>query len=147
MKEYGFSQALWQLCPDGWTKPLIEHIRAVPDPRCGRETKHDHAEVLTCLVAAQLPIQDKDCETTAIPGLLELLDIRGDTVTTDAIGTQTGIMGQVLAQGGHFVQAVKGNQPQSYEEIMKYMGEMPEEYREMIKTGNYQPRHPQMQEN
>lgn len=22
VKEYGFSQALWQLCPDGWTKPL-----------------------------------------------------------------------------------------------------------------------------
>ena len=25
-------------------------MRAVPDPRCGRKTKHDHAEVLVCLI-------------------------------------------------------------------------------------------------
>jgi len=29
-------------------------MRAVPDPRCGRETKHDHAEVLVCLAAGFL---------------------------------------------------------------------------------------------
>lgn len=29
-------------------------MMAVPDPRCGRKTKHDHAEVLTCLVAGFL---------------------------------------------------------------------------------------------
>lgn len=171
-------------------------MRAVPDPRCGRETKHDHAEVLVCLIAGflagrttlrrslnwcrnnleylreciplkngiaslstasrilsgideelfalqfmewvgeildtknrqlaidgkalrgaaekvkgskvpmvlnaidtvtglvvcQFPIHDKGCEITAIPELLKLLDIRGSTITVDAIGTQTGIM-------------------------------------------------------
>ncbi len=32
------------------TKPLLEYMKAVPDPRCGRKTKHDHAEILVCLV-------------------------------------------------------------------------------------------------
>ena len=33
------------------TKPLVEYMRMVPDPRCGRKKKHDMAEVLTCLAA------------------------------------------------------------------------------------------------
>ena len=225
-------------------------MRVVPDPRCGRETKHDHAEVLVCLVAgflagrttirrslkwcgrnleelrkhiplkngiaspstasrilsgideelfalefmewageiagtkgthlaidgkalraamekvkgsrspmvmnamdvatglvvAQVPLRDKDCEITAIPELLKLLDISGTTVTTDAVGTQTEVMEQILRQEGHFVLMVKGNQPQSYEEITKYLGEMSEDHKKMQKDKDYRPRHPEMQE-
>lgn len=225
-------------------------MRAVPDPRCGREAKHDHAEVLVCLVAgflagrttirrslgwcrrhleelrehiplkngiaspstacrllsgidgelfalqfmewageivstkgghlavdgkalraakekvkalrtpmvmnvmeaatglvvAQFPIQDKDCEITAIPELLKLLDIRESTVTIDAAGTQTQIMKQIQDQGGHFVLTVKRNQPQSYEEIMKYFGEMSEDHGNMKKYPDFRPRHPEMME-
>lgn len=80
------------------------------------------------LVIAQLPIQNKDCEITALPELFKLLDISGSTVTIDAVGTQTGIMKQVVAQGGHFLLQIKGNQPQSYGEIVKYFGEMSEDY-------------------
>lgn len=36
------------------TKPLIEYLRMVPDPRCGRRTKHDYAEVLLCIVLGYL---------------------------------------------------------------------------------------------
>lgn len=232
------------------TKPLIEYLRAVPDPRCGRKTKHDYAEVLLCLVigflngrttirrslkwcvknlgllrrytplengvaspstacrilagidvglfalefmewigeilstrgihlaidgkalraatekvknfrapmvmnaidaatglvVAQLPIQNKDCEITAIPELLKLLDIRESTVTIDAVGTQTEIMRQVVAQEGHFLLPIKRNQPQSYEEIVKYFGEMSEDYQEMKENPNFKPRHPEMME-
>lgn len=221
-----------------YTKPLLEYMKAVPDPRCGRKTKHNHAEVLVCLVIgflvgrttirrslkwygkhlkwlrkaiplengiaspatacrilagvdeelfalefmewigeildirgihlaidgkalraamekvknfrspmvmnaidtatglviAQLPIQNKDCEIKAIPELLKLLDIRGSTVTTDAVCTQTEIMKQILVQEGHFVLMVKKNQPQSYEEIMKYFGELSEDYKKWRKT-------------
>ena len=66
-----------------------------------------------------MPIKNKDCEIKAIPELLKLLDIHGSTVTTDAIGTQTRIMDQIISQEGHFVLMVKKNQPQSYEEIVK----------------------------
>lgn len=225
-------------------------MRAVPDPRCGRETKHDYAEVLVCLVAgflagrttirrslkwckrrlewlriwlplkngiaspstvsrilagideelfalefmewigeivetrglnlaidgkalraamekvkdyrvpmvmnvidtvtglvlAQLPIQNKDCEITAIPELLKCLDIKDSTVTIDSIGTQTEIMEQIIQQGGHFVLTIKRNQPQSYEEIVKYFGEMSEDYEKMKKEAFFRPRHSEMME-
>ena len=60
-----------------------------------------------------------------------MLDIRESTVTIDAIGTQTEIMGQIIRQGGHFVLTVKRNQPQSYEEIEKYFRELTEDYGRM----------------
>ena len=53
-------------------------------------------DAATGLVLAQMPIQNKDCEIRAIPELLKLLGIKGSTVTTDAIGTQTQIMEQML---------------------------------------------------
>ena len=36
------------------TKPLIEHLRTIPDSRCGRTCKHDHAQVLLCLICGYL---------------------------------------------------------------------------------------------
>lgn len=101
-------------------------------------------DAVTGLVLAQLPIQNKDCEITAIPELLKLLDIRGSTVTIDAIGTQSGIMEQIIGQEGHFVLTVKKNQPQSYDEIMKYFGEMSGDYKELKKEPDFKPRHPEM---
>lgn len=103
-------------------------------------------DAVTGLVIAQMPIQNKDCEIKAIPELLKLLDIQGSTVTTDAIGTQTQIMEQILSQGGHFVLMVKKNQPQSYDEIVKYFGEMAEDHKKMKKDSKYRPRYPEMQE-
>jgi len=101
-------------------------------------------EAVTGLVLAQLPIQNKDCEITAIPELLKLLDIRESTITIDAIGTQSEIMEQILKQKGHFVLTVKKNQPQSYEEIMKYFGEMSEDYKKMKKEPDFRPRYAEM---
>lgn len=103
-------------------------------------------DTVTRLVVAQIPIKNKDCEIRAIPELLKLLDIHGSTVTTDAIGTQTRIMNQILSQEGHFVLMVKKNQPQSYEEIVKYFEEMSEDYKRMKEEENYRPRYPGMQE-
>ena len=101
-------------------------------------------DAATGLVLAQLPLQNKECEITAIPELLKVLDIRDSTVTLDAIGTQTEIMGQIIRQGGHFVLTVKRNQPQSYEEIEKYFRELMEDYGRMKEDSRFQPRHPEM---
>ena len=76
-------------------------------------------EAATGLVLAQLPIPDKESEITSIPELLSYLDIRGSTITADALNTQTSIMEQIIGQGGHFVMMVKRNQPNSYEEILR----------------------------
>ena len=101
-------------------------------------------DAVTGLVLAQLPLQNKECEITAILELLKVLDIRESTVTIDAIGTQTEIMGQIIRQGGHFVLTVKRNQPQSYEEIEKYFRELMEDYGRMKEDSRFQPRHPEM---
>ena len=94
-------------------------------------------DAATGLVLAQLPLQNKECEITVIPELLKVLDIRESTVTIDAIGTQTEIMGQIIRQGGHFVRTVKRNQPQSYEEIEKYFQELTEDYGRMREDSDF----------
>ena len=60
----------------------------------------------------QVKVDAKSNEITAIPALLELLSISGCVVTIDAMGCQKQIAAQIAAQGGDYVLAVKGNQPQ-----------------------------------
>lgn len=63
------------------------------------------------LVLASLGVPDKENEITAIPKLLAMLDLRGCTVTIDAIGCQREVARQITDAGGHFVLQVKENQP------------------------------------
>src|SRR5436305_427365 len=49
-------------------------------------------------------------EITAIPKLLELLDLAGATVSIDAIGCQREICRKILQRGGQYVLCVKDNQ-------------------------------------
>ncbi len=63
------------------------------------------------LVLGQLAVDQKSNEITAIPQLLDLLDVRDCTVTIDALGCQTAIAERIVAQGGQYVLALKGNQP------------------------------------
>ena len=81
-------------------------------------------ETVRGLILAQLPVDSKTNEITAIPELLKLLDISGSIVTIDAVGTQTAIMEQIHEQGGHFVLTVKKNQPEAYEEIHTFMDKL-----------------------
>ena len=50
-----------------------------------------------------------------------------------------------MSQKGHFVLMVKKNQPQSYEEIVKYLGEMSEDHKKRKEDKGYRPRYPGMQ--
>jgi predicted transposase YbfD/YdcC len=62
------------------------------------------------VVLGQLATEAKSNEITAIPQLLALLQIKGCIVTIDAMGCQTKIAAQIIAQGGDYVLALKGNQ-------------------------------------
>lgn len=62
------------------------------------------------LVLAQVSTDAKSNEITAIPQLLDLLDLRGATVTIDAAGCQTKIAGKIIAKNADYVLALKGNQ-------------------------------------
>jgi predicted transposase YbfD/YdcC len=63
------------------------------------------------LTLGQIACEDKSNEITAIPELLKLLNLRGCTVTIDAMGCQKEIAGVIREQKGHYVLAMKGNQP------------------------------------
>jgi hypothetical protein len=52
------------------------------------------------LVLGQLKVEDKSKEITAIPALLELLDITGSIITIDAMGTQTEIAKKIIDKKG-----------------------------------------------
>lgn len=69
------------------------------------------------LVLGQIAVDNKSNEITAIPQLLDLLDLRGSTVTIDALGTQTAIAERIIQRGGQYVLALKENQPTMYAEV------------------------------
>jgi len=75
------------------------------------------------LVLAQEKVDQKSNEITAIPKLLKLLDLRGCTVTIDAIGAQRDICEQITQQGGEYVIALKGNQGTLHEDIQEFFGD------------------------
>ena len=62
------------------------------------------------LVLGQIAVEDKSNEITAIPQLLDLLDLRDSTVTIDAMGCQTAIAAKIVDGHGHYVLALKANQ-------------------------------------
>jgi len=69
------------------------------------------------LILGQVMTDGKSNEITAIPKLLELLDLHGALVTIDAMGCQKAIAKQIVQQGGDYVLNVKENQPHLLEDI------------------------------
>ncbi|MBV6622639.1 MAG: ISAs1 family transposase [Rivularia sp. (in: Bacteria)] len=69
------------------------------------------------LVLGQVKVADKSNEITAIPALLELLDIAGCIITIDAMGTQTAIASQIFNQKADYVLALKGNHPTLHRQV------------------------------
>ena len=62
------------------------------------------------LVLGHEATEEKSNEITAIPKLLELLEVKGCIVTIDAMGCQRAIAAQIITQGGNYVLGLKGNQ-------------------------------------
>jgi len=62
------------------------------------------------LVLGQIKVSEKSNEITAVPQLLNLLDVEGAIVTLDAMGCQTEIAQTILHQRANYVLALKGNQ-------------------------------------
>jgi predicted transposase YbfD/YdcC len=69
------------------------------------------------LTLAQVRAEEKSNEITAIPELLEMLDISGALVSIDAAGCQKEIAERIVTAKGDYLLAVKGNQPRLYEDI------------------------------
>jgi predicted transposase YbfD/YdcC len=71
------------------------------------------------LSLGQVAVDGQSNEITAIPKLLELLDLNGALVTIDAIGCQKEIAKQVVAGGGDYLLVVKGNQERLLSDIQE----------------------------
>jgi predicted transposase YbfD/YdcC len=69
------------------------------------------------LVLGQLKVDDKSNEITAIPELLQVLDIAGCMVTIDALGCQKSITEQIITQKGAYTLALKENHPTLYTDV------------------------------
>jgi predicted transposase YbfD/YdcC len=69
------------------------------------------------VVLGQEKVAAKSNEITAIPELLQALQIKGLLVTIDAMGCQRNIARQITDQGADYLLAVKGNQPALLEAI------------------------------
>lgn len=69
------------------------------------------------LSLGQVATSEKSNEITAIPELLELLELRGAVVTIDAMGCQKAIASKIVERGGHYALTVKDNQPNLLEDI------------------------------
>jgi predicted transposase YbfD/YdcC len=79
----------------------------------------------TGLTLGQVAVDAKSNEITAIPQLLELLDLRDKIVTTDAMGCQKEIAQTIVAQHGDYLLAAKDNQPTLHAEMQAAFAQTP----------------------
>lgn len=73
------------------------------------------------LVLGQLKVDEKSNEITAIPKLLELLDLKGCTVTIDAMGTQKNIVEKIVEGKADYLLGLKGNQGDLHGDVKTFI--------------------------
>ena len=101
---------------------------------CGSaNTNHKAYHVVSAFAAenhltlGELAVDEKSNEITAIPQLLDLIDVSGATVTIDAIGTQTKIAEKIIEKKADYCLALKGNQSSLHEDVKLYFENLPAE--------------------
>jgi predicted transposase YbfD/YdcC len=118
-------------CFLGWVQEIAEvtegeviaidgkKLRRSHDKKLGRDAIHMVSAWATAnhLVLGQVKTEEKSNEITAIPKLLEVLELKGCIVTIDAMGCQTEIAEQIVEQGADYTIALKKNQGNLYEDV------------------------------
>ncbi len=74
----------------------------------------------TGLTLAQTKVDDKSNEITAIPKLIEMINVDGAVITIDAMGTQTAIAKQIIDNNADYLLALKGNQSSLHDEVENF---------------------------
>ncbi len=72
------------------------------------------------MTLGQVAVDSKSNEITAIPKLLEMLELKGAIISIDAMGCQKTIAKQIVEGGGDYVLAVKDNHPKLNEAISTF---------------------------
>src|SRR5262249_4703418 len=86
------------------------------------------------LVLGQEAVDEKSNEITAIPALLERIDVQGALVSIDAMGCNAGIAQTILDARADYLLAVKDNQPTLHAEIKSYFESAPSKEVERVET-------------
>src|SRR5262245_21577497 len=125
-------QAL-QRCLLGWLTALCDGLRIGHVAIDGKTARHSGSPARGIkalhlvsawaseysLTLGQVATEEKSNEITAIPELLELLDVQGALVTIDAMGCQKAIAARIVEGGGDYVLSVKENQERLREDVVK----------------------------
>ena len=124
----------FQKCFQDWITHAIGNDDSSPDRLIAIDGKtcrrsHDSAQQLGPLhivsawaseegiALGQVATEEKSNEITAIPQLLEQIDLTGSLITIDAMGCQKEIARAIVDGGGDFVISLKDNQPKLKEAI------------------------------
>jgi predicted transposase YbfD/YdcC len=124
----------FEQCFRCWVDSIVETIGAQVIPIDGKTLKGSYDRVLGKtalhlvsawsseyrLVLGQVKVADKSNEITAIPALLELLNIAGCIITIDAMGAQTAIASQIFNAKADYVLALKANHPKLHEQVKNW---------------------------
>lgn len=90
------------------------------------------------LSLGQVAVDGKSNEITAIPTLLDLLDLHGALVTIDAMGCQKAIAAKIVAKGGDFLLAVKDNQEHLHADVGRCVQQAMEHGQEGVDYQRYE---------
>jgi predicted transposase YbfD/YdcC len=138
-----FRRVFQAVCPEALQRCLLQWLQGVrqADPAAGEviavdgktlRRTFDRARGLGALhlvsawatanglTLGQVAVDAKSNEITAIPQLIELLDLKGCVVTLDAAGCQKEIAGRIVAKEADYVLALKENQPTLYDQVSHY---------------------------
>ena len=140
------TQRLHQLFCE-WMKSVVKELYGVVaiDGKQARRTKDAKKRPLHVvsafsaefgMVMGQLACEEKSNEITAIPKLLEMLEIKGCIITIDAMGTQTEIAKAVRDKGGDYILALKENQKTLYNDVKLYLDDVRQE-KKLLESENY----------
>lgn len=81
------------------------------------------------IVLGQEKVQDKSNEITAIPKLLDILDLEKAIVTIDAMGCQHTIAEKIIDKKAEYLLALKGNQGKLHEDVKLAFNDRPKKFK------------------
>lgn len=80
------------------------------------------------ITLGEIKTDEKSNEITAVPELLDMLDVEGAIVTADAMSCQTKIVSKIVEKGADYVIGLKGNQSTLLEDVRLYFDDYINEF-------------------
>ena len=138
----------FQTCFSSWIKEIVKNVTGdviAIDGKCLRRS-HDKSSNKSAiymvsawshdnqLALGQVKVDEKSNEITALPSLLENLDITGSIITTDALNTQKKSAELIVSKGADYLTALKGNQSTLHDDVILFFENTPKSYENTLNT-------------